>query len=40
MVQVRVDKPLTESGQLDVDAWIERLSELSEISEERGKIIC
>lgn len=34
MVQVRIDKPLTSSGTLDVDAWIERLRDLSEIDSE------
>lgn len=34
MVQVREDKPLTESGELDINAWIERLREFSDISDE------
>lgn len=34
MVQVREDKPLTDSGELDIDAWIDRLREFSEIDED------
>lgn len=39
MVQVRVDKPLTSSGELDVDAWIERLRDLSEIDDDGKKAL-